>query len=278
MNEGIINLAGVSLRQGRTWMNFLGWLSIICGVLYCITIVGAVFGWLPLWLGIVLRRAAKRTDEVLATGDDVAIVGYLEEVSRFFRISGIATLVMLILYAAGMVIYLVVLIFMVAGVGMAGTLKDFGQVVSKEMNQNHRAGTTIPEYFPRSYLAVQDDGNYGAVLIQRSSKPAELPIVENGKEYYEAYICLNEKCPGRAKTGNKPYIFAIPPAKPVKTEEGAMPSYPDLVCPLCKEKYSTVKPQEQAAYDPTHIERYQTEEAIQIINDIRDQFMKKNRR
>lgn len=146
--------------------------------------------------------------------------------------------------------------------------------------------STIPSNFPRTYLAVEDAGNYGAVLEYRSSKPPELPIEKDGKKYYDAYICQNEKCPGRGADG-KPYIFAIlpPPPMPAPGPDGAapqgapemMPGMPELFCPLCKKKYDSVKPKDQAQYDPTHIERYQTEEAIQMINKIREEFMKKNK-
>ncbi len=149
-------------------------------------------------------------------------------------------------------------------------------------------GSTIPENFPRAYLAVEDAGNYEALLEVRGSKPPELPIDRNGKKYYDAYICLNDACPGRATTGGKPYLFAIvpppmpamgPDGNPVPGPDGApgvMPGMQENFCPLCKKKFDSVKPKDQAQYDPAHIDRYQSQEAIDIINKIRDEYMKKN--
>lgn len=150
------------------------------------------------------------------------------------------------------------------------------------------SSTSIPDNFPRAYIAVEDAGNYEAILEVRGSKPPEVPVDKDGKKYYDAYVCLNEVCPGRAKTGGKPYIFAIlPPPMPALGPDGnpvpgpdgapgAMPGMQEMYCPLCKQKFDSVKPKDQAQYDPTHIERYQSQEAVEIINKIRDEYMKKN--
>ena len=41
------------------WLKLLGILNIIGGVIYCLTIIGAVIGWLPLWIGISLNNASN---------------------------------------------------------------------------------------------------------------------------------------------------------------------------------------------------------------------------
>ena len=47
------------LVSAKGWLKFMGILNIIWGVLCCITIIGAVFGWLPIWLGVLFNRAAN---------------------------------------------------------------------------------------------------------------------------------------------------------------------------------------------------------------------------
>jgi fatty acid desaturase len=40
--------------EAKGWMKFLGVLMIICGVLTACTIIGIIFAWPPIWLGVVL--------------------------------------------------------------------------------------------------------------------------------------------------------------------------------------------------------------------------------
>lgn len=154
-------------------------------------------------------------------------------------------------------------------------------------NFKGNSGVGLPDTFPRSFIALEDAGNYDALLIIRGSDSPVVPIEKNGKKYYEAYICNNENCPGRSKTDGKPYIFGIvPPPPPPQYVEGtpppqeAMPEFSygmlELYCPLCKEKFDSVKPKYQARYEPYRIERYNTPEALEMIEKVRAEFMKKN--
>lgn len=77
----------------------------------------------------------------------------------------------------------------------------------------HDSGSILPNDFPHAYLAEGDDGDYDAILVKRGNRATRTPFTENGKRYWEAYICDNEACPGRAANkqkgkGDRPYIFA----------------------------------------------------------------------
>jgi len=137
----------------------------------------------------------------------------------------------------------------------------------------------IPDDFPRTFIAASDNGSYNAVIIKRSKTPPKTPILEGGKEYWDAYICLNEKCPGRKITGGKPFIFAAvmqtPPNQGNGPETPPMDVFMDATCPECKVAYNKVSKEYKSLFDPINVQRYQTEEALKIIEQIREKFKKK---
>lgn len=141
----------------------------------------------------------------------------------------------------------------------------------------------LPKDFPRTFIAEVDNGNYDAVLIERGDKSPVLPIVKDGKKYWEAYICMNEHCPGRANTPDKkPYVFAsvVPemPPQPENPEEGGGEYFHfEVACPLCKEQQAKTAIQYKALFDPQNIARYTTPEAEEMINKMREEFRNRNK-
>ncbi|MEW6071105.1 MAG: DUF5362 domain-containing protein [Planctomycetota bacterium] len=51
------------MERAQGWLKFLGILCIIGGVLYCLTIVGAIVGWIPIWMGVLLNKASNGIGE-----------------------------------------------------------------------------------------------------------------------------------------------------------------------------------------------------------------------
>lgn len=148
----------------------------------------------------------------------------------------------------------------------------------------------IPDNFPHTYLAVEDNGKREAVIIKRGKKEVKTPFTENGKQYWEAYLCHNENCPGRPKTVGKkkkkkdadaevpPFIFAgaRPEIKKKEGEENKEPEYGiQTFCPKCKAAYAKASKKKKQEYDLGAIERYQTDEALKIIEQIRAEYRKR---
>lgn len=95
-----------SLIKNSFWMKLVGVVLIITGVFYCITIIGLLIGWLPIWLGVLLFSSAKRLD-VLTEGESSAVaVESIEKLSLFFKISGIVTLVYVVLLVFSLLVFL----------------------------------------------------------------------------------------------------------------------------------------------------------------------------
>lgn len=82
-----------SLIKNSIWLKILGVFFIAYGVILCITIIGAVFGWLLLWLGVLLFSSAKRLDLVEEEGYPEDGIECINKISVFFKISAILSLV-----------------------------------------------------------------------------------------------------------------------------------------------------------------------------------------
>lgn len=135
---------------------------------------------------------------------------------------------------------------------------------------------SIPSDFPHTFIAAEDDGKYDSVIIKRGRMSPKPPIDENGKQYWAAYICMNERCPGREQTGGKPYVFAAVVNTPTDAPaNGDMPPpemYMETKCPLCADMYNKVRKEYKQYFDPINVQRYQTEEAKEIIKKIRERY------
>jgi hypothetical protein len=74
------------LHSVNGWLRFLGWFNIIFGIMYAITIVGLLFAWLPIWIGICLKNAGESLQN-----------GYPNNPSEMFRASSnLATVVKIV--------------------------------------------------------------------------------------------------------------------------------------------------------------------------------------
>ena len=87
-----------SLIKNAIWLKILGVFLIVYGVIFCVTIIGLVFGWIPLWLGILLFSSAKRLDAVKEYDSPEDAVESIEKIALCLKISGIVTLVYIVFF------------------------------------------------------------------------------------------------------------------------------------------------------------------------------------
>ena len=95
--------AVMPLKQAAGWMLFIGWFNIIFGVLYALTIVGILFAWLPIWIGICLKTAGESLKAGL---NDRNVHTASKNLGTFFTIIG----VLMIIQIAIMCLYLLVVV------------------------------------------------------------------------------------------------------------------------------------------------------------------------
>ncbi|MCK9452960.1 MAG: DUF5362 domain-containing protein [Bacteroidales bacterium] len=95
------------LKNATGWIKFLGILLIVYGVVSALTIVGILIAWLPIWLGVLLLRAAKNTNSAYYQGNKSAVLAALNNVGSFFTVYGVVALI-------GILFFVVFFIFIIA--------------------------------------------------------------------------------------------------------------------------------------------------------------------
>jgi hypothetical protein len=99
------------LNVSAGWMKLIGTVSIIYGVLTALTIIGLLLAWLPIWLGILTRKAATQAQLAYASGDENAAIMSTDSLRTIFKIQGIILLIGLIFSAVWVVIIIAAIFF-----------------------------------------------------------------------------------------------------------------------------------------------------------------------
>jgi len=86
--------------ESRNWLKFLGVTMIISGVLSALSIVGLLFAWLPIWVGVLLWQAGDRADEAYLGRDPGRLEQYLAKIKSVATIAGITMIISLALSVA----------------------------------------------------------------------------------------------------------------------------------------------------------------------------------
>ena len=99
------------LDAAAGWMKLIGTVSIIYGVLMALSIVGLLIAWLPIWIGVLTRKAATRAQLAYASGDENAAIESTDSLRIIFKIQGILLLIGLIFWAVmlGLLVFGIIL-------------------------------------------------------------------------------------------------------------------------------------------------------------------------
>ena len=97
--SSLIRDLSMPLIEAKGWMKLLGIMMIIYGALVALTIFGLVVCWLPIWLGILLFKAAGYAETARMTGEKLQLVEALRKIRTFFVINGVMMLITLIFIA-----------------------------------------------------------------------------------------------------------------------------------------------------------------------------------
>jgi hypothetical protein len=100
----LVKELSIPLFQAKTWMRMLGVLAIIGGILQAITLWGLIICWLPIWMGILIFRAASAVEIAQLNGDKAQLFASLNHLKTFFTIQGVIMLIMIVLSGIGLLI------------------------------------------------------------------------------------------------------------------------------------------------------------------------------
>lgn len=81
------------LYRGKIWMQILGVVSIISGILTALSIVGLIIAWLPIWAGVVLMQAAGATDRAYHGNESTEANTAMSKLRLYFLLMGVTMIV-----------------------------------------------------------------------------------------------------------------------------------------------------------------------------------------
>lgn len=79
------------LYQAKGWLKFLGTLSILGGILQALSVIGLLWAWLPIWMGVLLFQAGASAETARA-GDRQAFLRSLGSLKTYFVLNGVLSL------------------------------------------------------------------------------------------------------------------------------------------------------------------------------------------
>jgi hypothetical protein len=96
----VVQQLSVPIFQARGWLKFLGILSIISGILTALSIVGIIYAWLPIWMGVLMYQAGSSIDSASQFGDRFAFLQSMGSLKTYFVLQGVLSLIAIVFVVA----------------------------------------------------------------------------------------------------------------------------------------------------------------------------------
>jgi hypothetical protein len=88
----VIKELSVPIYQAKGWLKFLGILSIIGGIGQALSVVGIIFAWLPIWMGVLMYQAGSNIESAAQLGDKFGFLRSMSSLKTYFVLQGVLTL------------------------------------------------------------------------------------------------------------------------------------------------------------------------------------------
>jgi glucan phosphoethanolaminetransferase (alkaline phosphatase superfamily) len=102
--DELVRMLSTPLYNNKGWIKFFGIMNILYGLMAAVTLVGLIFAWLPIWLGVLINGAANKIEQAHIIGDRQAMMEAQQKLSTYFLIQAILVLVAL----AGLAVFVVI--------------------------------------------------------------------------------------------------------------------------------------------------------------------------
>ena len=89
----LVQQLSMPIYQARGWLKFMGILSIIAGVGQALSIVGILFAWLPIWMGVLMLQAGSSIESAGQFGDRFAFLRSMGSLKTYFVLQGVLALI-----------------------------------------------------------------------------------------------------------------------------------------------------------------------------------------
>jgi len=108
----IKTLMSEKIPQMAKYMQFVGTFILVVGIIYCVTIIGAIFGIPMYYMGRRLKESAQSFLNYLRSDSRQDLYNAIEKQTRAFFIQYVFTIISLVLLA----LYIIILIIIFASV------------------------------------------------------------------------------------------------------------------------------------------------------------------
>ena len=110
ISDEVLSSIAIEAGKSKGWLKFIGIVTIISGALQALTIVGIIFAWLPIWMGILLLQAGKFAEAFAKETDPIKLSEMVQKLRVYFTIQGILMLVSLIISVIAVLVMVILLI------------------------------------------------------------------------------------------------------------------------------------------------------------------------
>ncbi len=110
ISDEVLGSIAIEAEKSKGWLKFIGIVTIISGALQALTIVGIIFAWLPIWMGILLLQAGKFAEAFAKETDPIKLSEMVQKLRVYFTIQGILMLVSLIISVIAVLVMVILLI------------------------------------------------------------------------------------------------------------------------------------------------------------------------
>ncbi|MEN3045554.1 MAG: DUF5362 family protein [Candidatus Hydrothermales bacterium] len=111
-----------SASKGSGWIRFFGVISIIGGVLQVFTIIGIIWAWITIWIGVVALQAASAADKANLTKKEEDLVQFHSKIKQLFQLIGIFIIISIVIAVIVAVIALIFSAFLLSFLYQLGGL------------------------------------------------------------------------------------------------------------------------------------------------------------
>ncbi|MHB1895234.1 MAG: DUF5362 domain-containing protein [Metallibacterium sp.] len=97
--SALVRDLSLPLASGKGWVKFVGIINIITGVLTALSIVGILWAWIPIWMGVLLLQSGGAIERAQMAGDESALRMALDKLRVYFIIQGVLFIIGLVVMA-----------------------------------------------------------------------------------------------------------------------------------------------------------------------------------
>jgi hypothetical protein len=92
------------LYRARDWLRLMGVLMIVAGALYALSLVGIIVAWLPIWMGVLLFKAAGAIERAHQRGEPRAMIESQDKLRTYFTVQAVLAIASVVLAGIMMVV------------------------------------------------------------------------------------------------------------------------------------------------------------------------------